>query len=121
MNKPNNFYWIGYYFGLNCILHPDTGRWTLTGYFDGQVVCHRESKSLPEIKISENEAIKDIDEMPDEDCLMCPIEDVQFILKKINPFLFASMHKFEFFIRTKAMEGYWMNFDEKSVRVIYEQ
>jgi hypothetical protein len=74
-----------------------------------------------EIKISENEAIKDIDEMPDEDCLMCPIEDVQFILKKINPFLFASMHKFEYFIRTKAMEGYWMNFDEKfSNQIVFE-
>lgn len=106
MLKTNNppTWWIGYYFGLNCILHPDTGRWTLTGYFDGQVVCQKYNDN--------GECI---------DCMYYPISEVQFILKKINPFLFASMHKFEFFIRTKAMEGYWINFDEKfSSQIVFE-
>lgn len=58
MNK-SNFFWIGYYFGQNCILHPETGRWTLTGYFDGQVVCHRQITTEDE-----------------EDCLMCNISEV---------------------------------------------
>ena len=101
INPP--IWWIGYYFGQNCILHPYTGRWILAGCVDNEVYLRRNIGT------------------PEEDCISYPIHDVQFILKKINPFLFASMQKLEFFIRIKAIAGYWMNFDEKSVRVIYEQ
>lgn len=104
MNKQNNLFWIGYYFGLNCILHPYTGRWILTGYFDGQVVCHRE--------------VPNIDE---DDCLMCPIEEVQFVFKRINPFLFKSVSNLNLFVKKYAMEGYWMNFDEKfNNQIVFE-
>lgn len=94
MNKQTyNPNWIGLYFGQNCILHPDTGRWVLTGYFDGQVVCQ---------KYEFGNSI---------DCMYYSISKVQFILKRINPFLFTSMSKFYWFIKTKALEGYWMNFE----------
>ena len=103
MNKSTfNPYWIGYYFGQNCILQPETGRWTLTGYFDGQVVCRRSTQNIDE-----------------EDCLMCPIEEVQLILKRINPFLFVSMGKFHWWIKTMSSSGYWMNFDD-NINVIFE-
>lgn len=104
MNKQIiNLYWIGYYFGLNCILHPDTGRCILAGCVDNEVYLRRNIGT------------------PEEDCISYPIHEVQFILKRINPFLFTSMHKFEYFIRTKAMEGYWMNFDEKfSNQIVFE-
>lgn len=102
MNKPNNLFWIGYYFGLNCIIHPETGRWTLVGYFDGQIMVKRNIGQ-------ENEDVE-----------VYPISGVQFILKKINPFLFTSMHKFEFFIRSKAREGYWMNFDAEFNKIVFE-
>ncbi|MCE5332726.1 MAG: hypothetical protein LLF95_11390 [Bacteroidales bacterium] len=102
MNKPNIKFWIGYYFGLSCILHPETGRWILTGFFDDQVVCRR--------NIGE----------PDEDCMYYPISEVSFILKKINPFLFESVNDLSLFIKTKALEGYWV-FEDKSVKVIFEE
>jgi len=94
-------FWIGYYLNQNCIIHPDTGRWVLTGYFDRQIVCQKyeDGKSI--------------------DCMYYPIEEVQFVLKKINPYLFASMQNFHWFIKTKALEGYWMNFDN-SVNLIFE-
>jgi len=103
MLKTNNLpkWWIGYYFGQNCILHPDTGRWTLTGYFDGQVVCNK----------YENENCID--------CMYYPISEVQFILKRIYPFLFTSLSKLQLFIKSKAIEGYWMNFDD-NINVIFE-
>ena len=102
MNKPNNLFWIGYYFGLSCIVHPETGRWTLAGYVDGDVYLKRYEGT------------------PDEDCMSYPISKVQFILKKINPFLFDSVNDLSLFIKTKALEGYWMNFD-KSIKVIFEE
>lgn len=99
----NKYFWIGFYLDQNCIIHPDTGRWILTGYFDGQVVCRRNIGTV------------------DEDCMSYPISEVQFILKKINPFLFASLGKFQLFIKSKASEGYWMNFDEKVInQIIFE-
>lgn len=101
MNKQTNPYWIGFYFGQSCILHPDTGRWVLCGYFDGQVVCRRNIGT------------------PDEDCMYYPISEVQFVLKRINPFLFASMQNFHWWVKIKASEGYWMNFDEQ-LNIIYE-
>ncbi len=101
--KQLNVFWIGYYFGLNCILHPDTGRWILAGCVDNEVYLRRNIGT------------------PEEDCISYPIHEVQFILKKINPFLFASMSKFQLFIKTKAMEGYWMNFDEKfNNQIVFE-
>lgn len=101
--KQNNLYWTGYYFGLNCIIHPDTGRWILAGWVDNEVYLRRNIGT------------------PEEDCISYPISEVQFILKRINPFLFASMSKFQLFIKTKAMEGYWMNFDEKfSKQIVFE-
>lgn len=103
MNKQNNLFWIGYYFAQNCVIHPDTGRWILAGCVDNEVYLRRNIGT------------------PEEDCISYPIHEVQFILKKINPFLFTSMHKFEYFIRTKAMEGYWMNFDEKfNNQIVFE-
>lgn len=96
-------WWTGYYFGQNCILHPDTGRWILAGCVDNEVYLRRNIGT------------------PEEDCISYPISEVQFILKRINPFLFASMCKFSFFIKTKAMEGYWMNFDEKfNNQIVFE-
>ena len=103
MNKQNNLFWIGYYFTQNCVIHPDTGRWILAGCVDNEVYLRRNIGT------------------PEEDCISYPIHEVQFILKKINPFLFTSMHKFEYFIRTKAMDGYWMNFDEKfNNQIVFE-
>lgn len=105
MLKTNNLpiWWIGYYFGLNCVIHPDTGRWILAGCVDNEVYLRRNIGT------------------PEEDCISYPISEVQFILKRINPFLFTSMSKFQYFIKTKAMEGYWMNFDEKfSNQIVFE-
>ena len=105
LKTTNLHWWIGHYFGLNCILHPGTGRWVLTGYFDGQVVCHRETTNIDE-----------------DDCLMCPISEVQFILKFANPFLIKSLCKLPLFyqcMHNKALEGYWV-FDDTSINVIYE-
>jgi len=101
MNKPNTKFWIGYYFGLDCIIHPDSGRWILAGFFDDQVCCRRHIGT------------------PEEDCMNYPVSEVSFILKKINPFLFASVSNLHAFIKTKALYGYWMNFD-KSINVIFE-
>jgi len=102
MNKPTiNPFWIGYYFGQNCIIHPDTGRWILTGYVDNEVYLRRNIGTQ------------------EEDCISYPISEVQFILKRINPFLFASMSKFQYFIKSKTMDGYWMNFDD-NINVIFE-
>lgn len=97
----SKLYWIGYYFDQNCILHPETGRWTLAGFVDGHVYLKRYEGS------------------PDEDCMSYPISEVQFILKKINPFLFDSVSDLQLFIRTKAMDGYWMEFCE-NINVIFE-
>lgn len=97
----NNYFWIGFYFNQSCILHPATGRWTLTGYFDNQVVCRRNIGT------------------PEEDSMIYQVEEIQFVLKKINPFLFASMQNFHWWIKTMATSGYWMNFDEQT-NVIYE-
>lgn len=102
MNKPTlNPWWIGYYFGQNCILHPDTGRWILAGYVDNEVYLRRNIGT------------------PQEDCISYPISEVQFILKRINPFLFTSLSKLQLFIKSKALEGYWMNFDD-NINVIFE-
>ena len=102
MNKINvQYFWIGYYFGLNCIIHPETGRWILAGMFNDTVVCE---------KYEDGNCI---------DCMYYPISEVSFILKKINPFLFASVSNLHAFIKTKALDGYWMNFD-KSIKVIFE-
>lgn len=124
MLKTHHPYWIGYYFGQSCILHAETGKWTLTGYFDGQVVCHRVPKLTINQEVRERlgfDNLPDIDEMPEEDCLMCDISEVQFVLKKINPFLFKALCKFSFFIKTKALDGYWMNFDESFTNnIIFE-
>ena len=103
MNKQNAKFWIGFYFGLECIYHPAYGKYTLTGFFDGVVVCSRKPTEMPE----------------DDECETFPIEEVSFILKKINPFLFASVSNLHAFIKTKALDGYWMNFD-KSINIIYE-
>lgn len=97
-------FWIGYYLNQNCIIHPDTGRWQLCGYFDNQVVCRRNIGT------------------PDEDCMNYDISEVQFILKRINPFLFLSMSKFFWWINSEALSGYWMNFDEGFTKqIIYEE
>lgn len=102
MNKQNlNPNWIGYYFGQSCILHPETGRWVLTGYFSGLIEC---KKNIG---------------LENEDVEIYPISEVQFCLKRINPFLFASMSKFYWFIKTKALEGYWMNFESFN-QIVYE-
>lgn len=105
MNKSFiNLYWIGYYFGQNCILHPDTGRWILAGCVDNEVYLRRNIGT------------------PEEDCISYPISEVQFILKFANPFLIKSLSKLPLFhdwINNKAMEGYWV-FDCKSINVIYE-
>lgn len=102
MNKQTyNPNWIGLYFGQNCILHPDTGRWVLTGYFDGQVCCRRNIGTT------------------EEDCMIYRLDQVQFILKRINPFLFTSLGRFYWFIKTKALEGYWMNFEGFN-QIVYE-
>lgn len=104
MNKPNTKFWVGYYFGLSCIIHPDTGRWILTGFFDDQVVCRR--------NIGE----------PDEDCMYYSILEVSFMLKFANPFLIKSLSKLPLFykwIHNKALEGYWV-FEDSSVKVIFE-
>lgn len=123
MNKPNNLYWIGYYFNQNCIIHPDTGRWTLTGYFDGQVVCHRLSNPLTEVKIPDEDEILPEEEMPEEDCLMCPISEVSFILKFANPWLIKSLSKLPLFhswLHNKALDGYWV-FESNEINVVFEE
>ena len=104
MNKPNNFYWIGYYFGLNCVIHPDTGRWILAGFVDNEVYLRRNIGT------------------PQEDCISYPISEVQLILKRINPFLFKSVSSLNLFIKRYALDGYWMNFDEKfNNQIVFEQ
>jgi len=97
----NNPYWLGFYLNRDCINHPETGRWTLLGYFRDSLVCCK----------YENSIVIDIAHYK--------ITDVRFVLKKINPFLFASMSKFFIFIKSKALNGYWMNFDE-NINVDYE-
>lgn len=101
MNK-SNFFWVGYYFGQNIVIHPETGLWYLSGFFDDQVVCQ---------KYEDGACI---------DCMYYPISEVQFILKKINPFLFASMGKFHWWIKQKASEGYFMFPNEGFNQVIYQ-
>jgi hypothetical protein len=102
MNKTNPCWWIGHYFGQNCIIHPNTGRWLLVGYMEGEVYCRKNIGA------------------EDEDCMSYPISEIQFILKRINPFLFASMSKFHWFLKTKAGEGYWMFPRENFNQIIYE-
>lgn len=104
MNNTNLFWWIGFYFGQECIIHPDTGRWILAGFFDGQVVC---VKMYGEIQI---------------DCMHYPIEEISFVLKFANPWLIKSIQKLPFFfswVKSHAFDGYWV-FDDKTVKVIYE-
>ncbi len=107
MNKPNTKFWVGYYFGLSCIIHPEHGRYSLVGYFEEQVVCKRLLTEFPE----------------DEECEIFPISEVSFILKFANPFLIKSLSKLPLFhkwIHNKALEGYWV-FEDKSVKVIFEE
>lgn len=103
MLKPTNLnpFWIGYYFGQNCIIHPDTGRWILTGYFDGQVMVKKNIGT------------------PEEDCMSYPIAEVQFIFKQINPTLFKDFSRLFLFRKLKAMDGYWV-FNDSNVNVILE-
>lgn len=101
LKTTNLHWWIGFYFGQNCIIHPDTGRWILAGFVDNEVYLRRNIGT------------------PQEDCISYPISEVQFILKRINPFLFSSMYRFQLFIKSKATEGYWMNFDD-NINVIFE-
>lgn len=96
-------FWIGYYLNQNCIIHPDTGRWHLVGYFNDQIICEKyeDGKSI--------------------DCMYYDISEVKFILRKINPFLFLSMSKFFWWIKSEALSGYWMNFDSKfDKQIIFE-
>lgn len=100
----NNLYWIGYYFGLSCIIHPETGRWTLAGMFNDTLVCE---------KYENGNCI---------DCMYYPVSEVSFILKFANPFLIKSLSKLPLFhrwITNKALEGYWV-FEDKSINVIFE-
>lgn len=104
LTTTNPFYWIGYYFGRNCVIHPDTGRWILAGFVDNDVYLRRNIGT------------------PQEDCISYPIHEVQLILKRINPFLFKSVSNLNLFVKKYAMEGYWMNFDEKFTnQIVFEQ
>lgn len=99
-------FWIGYYFGLDCIIHPEHGRYSLVGYFEGQVVCKRLLTEFPE----------------DEECEIFPISEVQFVLKFANPFLIKSLSELPLFhgwLHNKALEGFWV-FEDQSINVIFE-
>jgi hypothetical protein len=105
MNNPSNFFWIAFYFGQNCILHPKTGRWTLSGFFDNQVVCKKNIGTA------------------DEDCQLYPISEIQFILKQGNPFLIRALSKlpnsYEW-MKNKALSGYWVFYETDFKQVIFE-
>jgi hypothetical protein len=112
MNK--KLFWLSFYYGQPCILHPKTGRWTLTGSFDGQVVCHRTTKGVDEESVDEDE------------CEFFPIEDVKFILKQGNPFLLKALSKVNFFnsyewMKNKALSGYWVFYESGFNQVIFEE
>jgi hypothetical protein len=98
----NKLFWIGFYFGQNVIFHEGTGKWTLTGYFDNQVMCKKHEGT------------------PEEDCEIFPIEEISFVFKKINPWLFASLHNSHSFIANKAKSGYWV-FKDSSVNIMFEE
>lgn len=103
MNK--QFFWIAFYFGQSCILHPETGRWTLCGFFDNQVVCKKNIGTS------------------DEDCMYYHIEEIQFILKPANPYLIKSLSKLPLFygwLKSKALDGYWVFYETDFKQVIFE-
>ena len=105
MNK--NPFWIAFYFGQQCILHPDTGRWTLVGYFDGQVVCTKHDEHGEEY-----------------DTMIYYLEEVQFVLKFCNPYLIKALSKLPGsfnWMKSQALQGYWMFYDSDFKQVIFEK
>lgn len=95
----NKYFWISFYFGQQCIVHPVCGRYTLTGFNDGLVYCRNGNYDIS-----------------------FPIETVQFSLKFCNPYLIKALSKLPFsydFIKSKALAGYWMFHDDFN-NVIYE-